>query len=99
MWANKPSDALLDLQFSNISEASAEAVMAAYTSSRAGLDDLSIPPIIFSGIQSQAFIDLLSQNGTGLRWYFVYDSPPVVERVPGRRYVIRVLIRAEFRYQ
>lgn len=99
VWANKPSDALLDLQFNNISEASAEAIMTAYTSSRSGLDDLSIPAIIFSGIQSQPFIDLLSQSETGLKWYFVYDNPPVVERVPGRRYVIRVLIRAELRYQ
>lgn len=99
VWSNRPSDATLDLQFNNISEASAEAIMAAYTSSRSGLDDLTLPPVVFSGMQSQSFKDLFSQYGTGLKWYFVYNNPPVAERIPGRRYSIRVLIRAELRYQ
>ena len=98
IWANKPSDALLDLGFDNISEANALAISQAYINAKGPIDDLSLPSILFSGINSTTFVDIFSQANSGLTWHFVAGEPPVVERVPGRRYSVKVKLRAELRF-
>lgn len=98
IWASKPSDALLDLGFDNISEANALAISQAYINAKGPIDDLSLPSILFSGINSTIFIGIFSQANSGLTWHFVTGEPPVVERVPGRRYSVKVKLRAELRF-
>lgn len=98
IWASKPSDALLDLGFENISESNAFAISQAYIDAKGPIDNLLLPPILFSGISSQSFVEIFSQQGSGLSWHFVVGEPPVVERIPGRRYSVRVKLRAELRF-
>lgn len=98
VWASQPSDAVLDLTFQNINESQAEAIMSAYTATRGPLDDLTIPEVVFNGIRSETFRQLFSQQGTGLRWYFPLGQKPSLERVPGRRYTVKVVLRAELRF-
>jgi|694.fasta_scaffold10794_6 hypothetical protein len=98
IWSSKPSDAVLDLSFENISEANALAIVQAHASARGPIEDLVLPAVLFFGISNQVFIDLFSQYGSGLSWHFVNKEPPVIERVPGRRYTTRVRLRAELRF-
>jgi hypothetical protein len=98
IWASKPSDALLDLGFENISEADALLISQAYINAKGAIDDLALPVILFSGITSSAFVNIFSQANSGLTWHFVTGEPPVVERIPGRRYSVRVKLRAELRF-
>ena len=98
IWASKPSDALLDLSFENISEANALAIAQAHSSAKGTISSLVLPSILFSGITDQTFVNIFSQSGTGLSWHFVNGEPPVIERVPGRRYSTRVRLRAELRF-
>lgn len=98
VWSNKPTDAVLDLTFTNITEAQAKGILDAYTAAKGNLEDLSIPSVVFTGIQDVTFRQLFAQEGTGLLWYFIAGQPPTVERVPGRRYSTRVSLRAELRF-
>ena len=98
IWASKPSDALLDLSFENISEANALAIVQTHTSAKGPIEALILPSILFSGITSQLFINIFSQSQSGLSWHFVNGEPPAIERVPGRRYSTRVRLRAELRF-
>jgi hypothetical protein len=98
IWASKPSDALLDLSFENISEANALAIVQAHTSARGPIEALILPLVLFSGITNQLFINIFSQSQSGLSWHFVNGEPPAIERVPGRRYTTRVRLRAELRF-
>jgi hypothetical protein len=98
IWANKPSDALLDLGFDNISETNAFAISQSYVDARGPIEDLILPSILFSGIGNTTFIDIFSQANSGLAWHFIVGEPPVVERVPGRRYSVKVRLRAELRF-
>jgi len=98
IWASKPSDAILDLNFENISEANALAIVQAHAAARGPIEDLVLPAILFSGISNQTFVNLFSQSQSGLSWHFVNGEPPVLERVPGRRYSTRVRLRAELRF-
>lgn len=98
IWASKPSDALLDLGFDNISEGNALAISQAYINAKGPIDDLNLPPVLFSGINSVTFVNIFSQVNSGLTWHFVTGEPPVVERVPGRRYSVKVKLRAELRF-
>jgi hypothetical protein len=98
IWASRPSDALLDLSFENISEANALAIIQAHASAKGPIEALILPAILFSGVTNQTFVNLFSQSGTGLSWHFVGGEPPAIERVPGRRYSTRVKLRAELRF-
>jgi hypothetical protein len=98
IWASKPSDALLDLSFENISEANAFAIVQAHALAKGAIDDLSLPPVLFFGIGDEKIINLFSQSENGLSWHFVNGEPPTIERVPGRRYSTRVRLRAELRF-
>lgn len=98
IWASRPSDAILDLTFENISQIDAFAILQAHASARGAIEDLILPSILFSGITDQGFANLFSQAGSGLSWHFVNGEPPAIERVPGRRCTTRVRLRAELRF-
>jgi hypothetical protein len=98
IWANKPSDALLDLGFENISERDGFRIVRAHSSAKGPIDDVTLPSAIFSGIEDENLLDFISQNSSGLSWHFINGEPPVLERVPGRRYSTRVRLRAELRF-
>jgi hypothetical protein len=98
IWSSKPVDALLDLAYNNITESQAEAITQTYLDAKGPITDLSVPALVFSGITSTTFRNIFSQEGTGLLWYFAQGQPPVMERVPGRRYSTRVSLRAELRF-
>jgi hypothetical protein len=97
LWGNKASDALLDIEFRNISEANGAAILNAFKQAKGPIEPLTIPSIIFSGVSNSTLIAELSQAGAS--WYFDRDNPPTVERVPGRRVSVAVKLRTELRIQ
>lgn len=97
LWGNKASDALLDIEFRNISEANGAAILDAFKQAKGPIEPLTLPSIIFSGLSNAGLIAELSQS-TAI-WYFDRDSPPSLERVPGRKVSVTVQLRTELRLQ
>lgn len=83
--ANKPSGAVLGLEFEAIDDDAAAAVLQSYFDSK-GSDQLLIPEICFRGAKPslRAFLDC--SHYQGLTWHFIPDSVPDVRRskTPGR---------------
>jgi hypothetical protein len=95
LWGNLPSDAVLELQFTNISDFNAGAIVESYLAAKGPLEQVILPAIIFNGIEDETLLQILSQTST--QWFFVNQSAPTVERVPGRRSSVSVQLRAELR--
>lgn len=98
IWSSKPSDGILDLGFENITEANADLILTAYIDAKGPVDQLLLPPIIFSGMTNPSLLEKFSQSASGLGWFFLNGEPPPMERVPGRRLSTRVRLRAELRF-
>lgn len=98
IWSSKPSDGLLDLGFENIPENHAFRIIRTHLLAKGPIEDILLPSIVFHGIEDEGLLDFMSQKESGLFWYFVNGEPPVLERVPGRRYTTRVRLRAELRF-
>lgn len=99
IWANKRSDGLLDLAFENINESGAAAILEAFRETKGMAEDLNLPSIIFKSITNSDLLAEFSQSNSSLKWYFINEDPPVIERVQGgKRYTTRVRLRAELRF-
>jgi hypothetical protein len=97
LWGSLASNATLELEFTNISNNSAADIVNCYTNAKGPLIQVVLPAIIFNGLSGTNLEQVLSQaNGP---WYFVGQSAPTVERVPGRRASVSVQLRAELRIQ
>lgn len=99
IWGNKRSDGFLDLTFENKTQSETAAILGAFNDAKGMVEDLNLPGIIFNSITDASLLQEFSQSGSGLKWYFINDEPPPVERVQGgRRYTTRVRLRAELRF-
>lgn len=97
LWSNKPSDAVLELDFTNISNNAAGRIVDCYLAAKGTLTAVTLPSIVFNGVDDQALLRSMSQSG--MQWFFLNESPPTVERIPGRRASVSVQLRAELRIQ
>lgn len=77
----RPSGALLELTFNNITDTEAASILEAFALSRSGFHPLSMPTELVSGIDLQALKDRI-RPGTYLAWHF-NDPPKVDAGIPG----------------
>lgn len=98
LWADRPSNATLDLQFRNISDSDTSEILSAYSTAKGPIDELSLPLVLFSGADStlQTYLNT-SATGADLVWSFAEDSPPVVESVAPNKSTVSVKLVAELR--
>lgn len=98
LWADRPSNATLDLQFKNISDTNTSAILSAYNAAKGPVDELSLPVVLFNGADSTLKTYLnTTATGADLIWSFAEDSPPVVESVAPNRSTVTVKLVAELR--
>lgn len=97
LWSSLPSDAVLELQFTNISNIDASKIVDCYLLAKGPLEQVRFPQIIFNGIEDLDLLRILGQADA--RWFFLNQSAPTVERVPGRRASVSVQLRSELRIQ
>lgn len=98
LWGSRPSRATLNLQFNNISDANASAILNAYNTAKGSVDSLTLPDILFNGADSTltTWLDA-SATGAGLLWCFTEGSAPKVESVAPGRSNVTVSLTAELR--
>ena len=98
LWGSRPSRATLSLQFNNISDTDASAILSAYNSAKGSVDSLTLPSVLFDGADATLTSWLnASATGAGLLWAFAEDSPPQVESVAPGRSNVSVSLTAELR--
>ena len=98
LWGSRPSRATLSLQFNNISDTDASAILSAYNSAKGSVDSLTLPSALFDGADATLTSWLnASATGAGLLWAFAEDSPPQVESVAPGRSNVSVSLTAELR--
>ena len=98
LWGSRPSRATLSLQFNNISDTDASAIISAYNSAKGSVDSLTLPSALFDGADTTLTSWLnASATGAGLLWAFAEDSPPQVESVAPGRSNVSVSLTAELR--
>lgn len=95
-WGDKPSDAMLDLQFANIFTTQADLIDAAFDAAFGGIDYVELPALIFKGdtgmlARSDALLAL------GLRWYFIDEEPPDRQSVVAGITTVACRLRCEIR--
>lgn len=91
IYANKRNRSSLDLDFQNISDSDAAAILACYEQARGTFEDLSLPEEVTAGSRSDLAV-LLRETGSGLRWYFS-EAPSIESNFNGRSSV-RVRLEA-----
>ena len=98
LWGSRPSRAALALQFNNISDANASAILSAYNKAKGSIDSLTLPSVLFNGADAAltTWLDA-SATGAGLLWCFTEGSTPQVESVALGRSNVTVSLTAEFR--
>jgi len=98
LWGSRPSPATLSLQFNNISDTDASAILNAYNTAKGSVDSLTLPSALFDGADATLTSWLnASATGAGLLWAFAEDSPPQVESVAPGRSNVSVSLTAELR--
>jgi hypothetical protein len=98
LWGSRPSRATLNLQFNNINDTNASAILSAYNSAKGSVDSLTLPDIIFNGADSSLKLWLdSSATGAGLLWCFTEGSPPQVESIAPGLSNVSVSLTAELR--
>ena len=98
LWGSRPSRATLSLQFNNISDTDASAILSAYNSAKGSVDSLTLPSALFDGADATLTSWLnASATGAGLLWAFAEDSPPQVESIAPGRSNVSVSLTAELR--
>lgn len=97
LWGSRPSQAQLQLQFSNVSDDNAALIVQAYHDAKGATTDLALPAIIFNGASGNltGWLNTAS-TGAGMRWFFA-EEPPTVESVAPNRSSVRVNLVAELR--
>ena len=97
LWGSKPTQAQLQLQFSNITDDNAALIVGAYNEAQGAVTDLILPSAIFNGASSnlRGWLDTTSTNA-GMLWFFT-EEPPTVESVAPNRSSVRVNLVAELR--
>ena len=97
LWGSKPTQAQLQLQFSNITDDNAALIVGAYNEAQGAVTDLTLPSAIFNGASSnlRGWLDTTSTNA-GMLWFFT-EEPPTVESVAPNRSSVRVNLVAELR--
>lgn len=75
LWASRPSDAMLDLSFDNITDAQAVELLVAHNNAKGPVDSLTLPLIIFNGASTalRSWLDA-SSTGPGVTWHFAFDG-------------------------
>jgi len=98
LWGSRPSRAALALQFNNISDANASAILSAYNKAKGSIDSLTLPSVLFNGADAAltTWLDA-SATGAGLLWCFTEGSTPQVESVAPGRSNVTVSLTAELR--
>lgn len=95
-YGDKPSDAMLQLQFANISTTQADQIRAAFDAAFGGVDTLTVPAIIFKGdLQMEARSNALL--ALGLRWCFIDEEEPDIQSVVPGIATASCRLRAELR--
>jgi hypothetical protein len=95
-YGDKPSDAILQLGFANISNSQADSIRAAFDSAFGGVDSITLPSIIFKGdTQLQARSTALL--ALGLRWFFIDEEEPRIQSVIPGISTASCRLRAELR--
>ena len=97
LWGSRPSQAQLQLQFSNVSDDNAALIVQAYHDAKGATTDLALPAIIFNGASGNltGWLNTAS-TGAGMKWFFA-EEPPTVESVAPNRSSVRVNLVAELR--
>ena len=96
LWGSVPSDAGMVLKFSNITQAQAGLIGAAYNAAKGPVDDVEFPAIVFKNLTDANLLAFLARSaGTGMKPYFV-GGPPQGSRVQGGS---RVTLGVEFRFE
>lgn len=97
LWGSRPSQAQLQLQFSNITDDDAALIVQAYNDAKGATTELTLPSELFAGASS-ALTDWLdtSATGAGMTWFFA-EEPPTVESVAPNRSSVRINLVAELR--
>lgn len=97
LWGSRPTQAELQLQFSNITDDNAALIVKAYNDAKGATTDLTLPPAIFNGASAdlKGWLDTTS-TGAGMLWFFT-EEPPTVESVAPNRSSVRVNLVAELR--
>lgn len=84
VWASAPSQATLQLSFSNIIESQAILITDAFDAAKGTIIDLAIPPIVFEGSEALYANMTALFNQYGLKWYFSpSDVPSPTSVIPG----------------
>jgi len=97
-WGSRPSRATLELEFSNITDANASALLSAYHSAEGSFDSLTLPDIVFNGTDATLKTWLSgSATGAGLVWSFTEGSPPTVNSVARGIHEVSISLTAELR--
>ena len=98
LWGSRPSQAVLNLQFNNISDEDVAAILNAHYEAKGATDTLVLPDILFNGANAnlKAWLDG-SATGAGLLWSFTEGSPPQVESISPGRSSVSLSLTAELR--
>lgn len=81
LWGQTPSNALMQLTFTNIPDDDAVAILDSYVASKGGFHPLTMPPEITSGIDLEELALRVSCDSY-LLWHFS-EAPKVDSGIPG----------------
>lgn len=97
LWGSRPSQAQLDLTFTNITDNNAALILAAYNSAKGATTDLTLPSAIFNGASGNlaTWLDTTA-TGAGMKWFFT-EEPPTLESVSPGVSTVNVRLVAELR--
>lgn len=97
-WADKPSNATLEIAFNNISDANGALLYQAHQDAQGSIDDLSLPDILFHRISPDLKAFLNATAYTGLKWCFTEGSTISYAYVAPNIGNYRVQLTAELRW-
>lgn len=98
LWGTVAVDAQLDMEFGNITTATATGILATFHQSLSGALPLVLPAILFAGLSDddRAFIEAIT-TGAGLQWFWPVgrDAPkPKASLTYRHRCTLPVLLEA-----
>lgn len=97
LWGSRPSQAQLNLTFTNISDDNAALILSAYNSCQGATGEVILPSIIFNGASGNLAGWLsTTSTGAGMQWFFS-EEPPTVESISPGRSTVSVRLIAELR--
>lgn len=98
LWGSRPSKGTLDLQFNNVNDEEAGAILNSFSTAKGSVNTLTLPDEIFAGVEDplKSWLDG-SATGAGLVWCFTEGSTPQVDSVSPGRSNVRISLTAELR--